>query len=140
MAPSLTYYRVYCKECNEYMLHSLVNDDNEHRLFECHNCGYTHVLELLKDIPEDKKEAQRKRYAKANIDSVMSIFKPKRIGLFGPEFFDEPGSNPTIIESSAGQKKINQQREEKRIKEEERINELKDEYNLFYKQLGLMIS
>ena len=65
----------------------------------------------------------------------MSIFKPSS-DAFCQDFFAEPGSNPIIVESDAGQEAINKIIEEERIKEKERINNLKEEYNIFYKHLS----
>jgi hypothetical protein len=106
MAPQPTYYRIYCKECGTYTLHSLFN--KEENTYECHCCEYIHSPEKLCDIPEEEKKLQRKRYSQSKFDNLMSFFGTQNYGTFGPDFFDSPSSNPTIIESDAGQKEIDE--------------------------------
>jgi len=95
--PKITYYRIWCKTCNNFTLH------HNNICKEC-NTKYSDVY--LKDIPPELLEEQRIRYKnkKFNIfDVYLNIINPFS------SFMTDVESNYEIIESDAGQKIIDEE-------------------------------
>jgi len=139
----ITYYRLWCKECQDWKLFDRkkleieVPEGKEDYEYTCRECGTPHVDILLGDIPKEKLEEQRARYntkRKGQYTTLMREFTmdpearqvKELLDMFGP-----PASSTDIYESDAGQKKLDEiaqmkrQREieEKEARKREIINE-----------------
>ena len=113
---------MWCKKCQEFEL--FVSDLSE-KEWKCKECGSPKESVLLKDIPEEKIEEQRKRY-RASQDEAFHKFTAELFAT--PEqrkakelahMFSAPGSDVEIIESPAGQDVIDKALREKLAKERE---------------------
>ena len=135
-------YRVWCKTCNDFVFH-IKKDEN----LDCTHCDTTYSEILLKDIPEEKIEEQRKRYKDHRKEEMNKVFKmimeaPEKnrskelINMFSSP---DPDFDSEINESDAGQKAIDE--ENKKIREAEmaerqRIKDEQKEEAAKYKSLG----
>lgn len=133
--PTQQYYRFWCSKCQEFTI--------QHRGEEgaCTICGTVTKEYKLSEVPEDKIEAQRKRYNESRLSKYENYMK----AAFGPgrnilrELFEEMPvgiQQSDIIEDDAGQKEINQARFEERSRQEAIRRESHKEYTLHYKHLG----
>lgn len=144
--PTIHRYRVWCKSCENFTLHSRkdTKDPNENE-FTCISCGTIYSSIKLKDIPTDKLQEQRARWKKSE-----GNFLGKYLDVIGksPEqrqmeelvhMFSPPGSDIEIHESDAGQKIIDE--ENRKIREAEweekrKIREAQAEEAAKYAKLG----
>lgn len=133
--PTRTLHRFWCTECKDYTLHNTLGSKG------CTICGTITETYNLKDVPEEKVLEQRERYKKSKrniFESYLSFIQPKNQLEQLVEMFHEE-CKTEIIETDAGQKYIDEQREiERRKKASEAYQvrkELEDEYKK-YKKLG----
>jgi uncharacterized protein YchJ len=130
--PTTTYKRTWCKKCQDWELFLVPLLDDKENL-KCQNCGTPFESVKLSEIPEEKIAIQRERYKAKKKSQFLSIYNLLASG----HDFNDP--NTDIIESSAGQKAIDD--EEKRIREE-KYAKAKAEYEALledyqkYKGLG----
>lgn len=124
--PTRIYRRIWCKTCQDFTLHTSDGNDGS----KCRECDTVYTDVYLKDIPKDKLEAQRKRYTESQgnvVDKYLGLFtetpEQRRIKEIA-HMFSEPGSDVEIIESDAGQKKIDDRKRKERAK---RMAELREE-------------
>ena len=136
--PTQTYHRLWCITCKDW---KLFNENFFDQIKKCSDCKTEHKPILLKEIPKEKIIEQRNRYkeyTKKSLDTLLGFGMRGMVinpldHLFSEDFPTE------IIESSAGQKKIDEKIFEKREKEyQQRRLERKKEYEeaLKYKGLG----
>ena len=123
--PTIIYQRWWCHKCQDYTLF-------HHN--ECNICESEMEDYILSEVPEDKILEQRDRYKaykKKKFEDMLSLYGMNR-NILEELLYDSPISE--IIETDAGQNRID---EEKRKKRERIIQEQKEkaeEYNLFYKK------
>ena len=134
--PTRTLRRIWCKTCNEFELHE---GDFKTKELLCKECGTAYSDVYLKDIPKEKVLEQRKRYKdyqrKRDTDLFSYILKPRNPWA---DMFSEPGSDVEIIESDAGQKKLDdKEREKARQRMEEYRKKREEEKELLKKYRGL---
>lgn len=129
--PTRSYIRFWCSKCQEFTIQNVGEEG------ACTICGTITKTYKLSEVSEEKLIAQRERYnnkRKSYILKQLSTYvKPSSASY---NFFDEVGSNVDIVEDDAGQKdidEINRKEREERLKAKQ---ELKEEYQLFYKKLG----
>lgn len=116
--PTITYYRIWCKSCKDFKLHNSHNDN-----YICKDCSNTYSSVLLSEIPNEKLEEQRKRYSKRKSEKLFSFLDDVYTSNPLESLFDER-FDTEIIESDAGQKKIDDhKRKEIKGKKEKLIKE-----------------
>lgn len=138
MKNTSTLTRFWCHSCKEFTLHDISN--------LCTICNTENTSYDTNDIPQDKLEAQRKRYSKAKVDKILNLatsyLDPYTNVLQSMMFEDiEYTKNhfPDVIETDAGQIEIDKKNKKLRdeefqkLKEERKARQL--EY-LQYKNLG----
>ena len=114
--PTITYYRMWCKTCNDFTLH--FHDD------ACKICKTAYSDVYLRDIPKDKIIEQRQRY-KASKQRSFSRMMGAYMTMGANVFATDP--NVTIVESDAGQKSIDEEIKKEREAEKKKKEELKQE-------------
>lgn len=119
--PTITYYRQWCKTCNDFELHF-----NR----KCKACDTEYSDVYLKDIPEEKLTEQRKRYKESKRLGFKRIME---YSLSGFNTFSEPIKQ--IIESDAGQKRIDERINEK-FEQAKLLREQQKEEAKKYKNVG----
>ena len=137
--PTTYLHRLWCKTCKDWILHKKAwKAVSPHK---CKDCDAVHERILLSKIPKDKILEQRERYEESTkkdfnnmLSGIMSGIGDKPIDLFSEDW-----PEPIIVESDAGQKKIDEKIAEKRKKEYEQKNlerQKQREEALKYKNLG----
>ena len=123
--PTKTYYRIWCKKCNEFTLHNKsLSEEN----YICDSCKTVYTDIMLKDIPKDKLITQRQRYNDQKSKDLLNMVNFMSAGFFN-------NNSVEIIESDAGQKIIDQKINEKYKKlKEEQIE--KEKLQKQYSKLG----
>jgi hypothetical protein len=119
--PTITYHRVWCKNCQEYQLF--------HKS-KCIECGIEHVPTKYKDIPKDKIMEQRERYKKSKsnaFNKLLNVYTNPASIMFSAMEFEKD-----IIESDAGQKYID---DLKKQEQTERLNIYKKQKKDFLVEL-----
>lgn len=103
--PTRTFYRIWCKTCNEFELHKNVDET-----YICKKCNTVYTDIKLRAIPHEKCLEQRERYIKSKRERFLSIFDT----YMGNDnmFLTEIGRTE-IMESDAGQKYIDDKNHEK---------------------------
>lgn len=119
--------RLWCDKCQEWEIFE--NNIKDKTLF-CDECETPYKVGV--DIPKDKILEQRKRYRASKVkelNEVFGMFAKSGIGIgrgmFGDDFWREPGSNIRIIEDDAGQENINKQ---KKLDRDKKAYEAKIQY------------
>jgi uncharacterized protein YecA (UPF0149 family) len=103
--PTRTFYRIWCKTCNEFELHT-----NKDEQYICEECGTVYTDILLGEIPKEKRIEQRERYNKRKRKNFINIFDT--FTNYHNMFKEEIGRTE-IMESDAGQKYIDDKNKEK---------------------------
>jgi len=122
--PTRTYKRLWCKTCNEFELHEtpiLTGDD-----LQCKVCDTIYTNIKLKEIPEEKRLAQRKRYSESKRNETGALYNSFIMGS-GLDVILSNENSDTIYESDAGQKQLDkwvaeeaeQLREARKVKHQE---------------------
>lgn len=128
----MVYYRTWCKTCKDWTLH----EDNI-----CRICDTKFTECLLRDIPDDKLRAQRERYRdqkrEEEADFMQRYLHPRNPLL--DMLFEEVHHKYRIVESDAGQKRLDEIARERQVKkrmewEEQRAKDRAKE--LKYRKLG----
>ena len=105
--PIIIYYRFWCNTCKDFTLHHTNGDKC------CKICG--NITETYKEseIPIEKIQMQRERYKKyeSEHNGIGAFFKI--LAHERPFAFSEIYPNIEIIEDDAGQKRIDEAREQK---------------------------
>jgi len=116
--PTITYHRFWCKHCNDWTLfHRASFSDTT---MNCNVCNYPQERVMSSDIPREKILEQRKRYKESETKSLFSsgligaFFNPRPDNLFSEKY-----PEPEIVEHDAGQKAIDKEGRERRMKEYE---------------------
>ncbi len=113
--PTTYFHRLWCKTCKHWTLHSKAFKAESP--YKCNGCQTIHVRTLLSEIPKDKILEQRERYKKNIAESILMggiLMSNPLDSMFSEDFPTE------IVESDAGQKKIDEKIAEKRKKEYEK--------------------
>ena len=122
--PTRTFYRIWCKTCNEFELHT-----NKDEQYICNKCDTVYTDILLGEIPKEKRIEQRERYNKKKQENFISIFDT--FTNYHNMFKEEIGITE-IMESDAGQKyidDINKEKYEQYKKEAEEKKALQKQYS-----------
>jgi len=134
--PQLSYFRTWCKQCQDWELHYRKIGDEENNL-TCKECKSIYTTVTIGEIPRKKIIEQRERYTAKNKSETSDLFGKYLLQSQESQIMDmfrEPGYNTEIEECDAGQEKIDDERkrlrdidwaEEKRVREEKRIEALK---------------
>jgi len=134
--PQLSYFRTWCKQCQDWELHYRKIGGEENNLI-CKECGCIYTSVSVSEIPREKVIEQRERYTakeKSGFEKMFSgyLFQSRESQMM--DMFREPGYNTEISECDAGQKSIDDKRKElreidwaerKRVMEELRVEKLK---------------
>jgi len=125
--PKITYIRFWCSNCKEFTLQLGK---------KCIECETENTSYFLKDVPIEKILAQRKRYKEFKRKQFEEIISLKFLTAnIQQSMFTSPEENIEIIETDAGQKKIDeketQERNERYNKIAEEKRALKEEYCKF---------
>jgi len=132
--PSQIRKRLWCKHCNEWMLHLHHYPDWEN--WFCVSCKNKYEETPLSEIPNDKILEQQERYKEHCAKSSNKIFGEL---FMTPEerqlkqlmhMFKEPGSDMEITECDAGQEAINQEKRQKRQEVQNKIEKEKTDAKL----------
>lgn len=122
--PTITYQRIWCKKCNDFTLHSYSQGEAE-----CKTCDAIYTEVWLSEIPKEKIIEQRQRYKARKIKRFGNMFgaylNPIEASLF-TEF-----KKADIIESDAGQKGIDEERNkiiQERIDKRRELDEEQKKY------------
>ena len=107
---------MWCKTCNDFTLH--FHDD------ACKTCKTVYSDVYLSEIPKDKIIEQRQRY-KASKQRSFSRMMGAYMTMGANVFATDP--NVTIVESDAGQKSIDEEKQKEREEEKKKREELKQE-------------
>ena len=90
-----TKYRLFCKSCNDYTIHSASIDETISTI--C-SCGNTYSSTLLSDIPEKSMFQQRSRYVQYRMNKTREMYN-KYTNLLSDIMSD---TQQEIIETDAG--------------------------------------
>lgn len=127
-------YRIWCKSCNDWTIHyEKVMDVVK----TCKECGTEYSSITLREIPKEKLEEQRARYKRQKKENFNRMFGGYVFGGF--DMLSKMAGNEEIIESDAGQRRIDEDEEKirkEKAQERERIKEEKREEDEKYKNLG----
>jgi len=116
--PTRSYYRIWCKECNDFTLHERTSFEDE--TIVCRTCDTNYSEILLSEIPEEKIVEQRKRYRDKKSMSASRLIQNILSDAMSQT------SSDTISESDAGQKAIDDQNAEDRQLKLDWIREQKE--------------
>lgn len=129
MDPVIKYKRIWCKKCNEFQLHrEKLVEGQDHKEHACKTCGTIYSEIYLDEIPKEKVLVQRERYSawvKTRNQKFYQSFLMGGLGVnsFGlnplTDSFREDWDELEIIESDAGQRKIDEVEEEEKRKQRE---------------------
>ena len=133
--PSITYHRFWCHKCNDFTLFQV--DHFKDDVKKCKECDTPVTTYKLSDVPEDKIQEQRQRYKDQEKETANKIFSGYMFG--GNNILDElfnESPNVEIVETDAGQKKIDAEKrrkdneiyEKKRKAREDKAKDYRDNY------------
>ncbi len=134
--PTTYLYRLWCKECKDWTLHSKAWKEN---IPKCKDCDTEFSPIKLKEVPKDKLIEQRGRYKENQKKDFSSMLMGGIMSNPLDEFFSEDFPDPIIIESDAGQKTLDKIKVQKeKVKMAKERTKRAEEYAeaLKYKNLG----
>lgn len=115
--PEIVYYRVWCKKCQHFELHDAPGlGDMDTEGLKCRECDTVYTDVMLSEIPQEKKDAQRKRWQDAQGRVLMSSAY-MMMNPFAGIMLGSQDQKVRVVESDAGQKRLNELRHQKRLEE-----------------------
>ena len=143
--PTVIKKRTWCKQCQEFELFSshltsdVLLDENGKEVkkitrTQCENCGSEYVPYSLSEVPDEKIEAQRRRYKRHKGEEfarLLNIYSRETQANMLADMLREPGSELSeqrILEDDAGQIDLDDQlKAEREARRREEI-EFKERY------------
>lgn len=124
--PTKELIRFWCKECKDYTV--------QHKDGPCLKCGTITESYCLSEVPEEKIRQQRERYKNQRGASFLDSYLIFDLAVHGlpldslTPLFEE---KTKIIESDAGQRAIDEERQAYYRKRQEEREKLREEYKKF---------
>lgn len=121
--PSINKHRTYCKTCKDFTVHS--------KDYVCETCDTTFTPYFPHEVEQEKVRRQRERFRQWRMNSTNSLYNAFMMGVGLQAMMNSPQTN--ISECDAGQKEIDEQIKKEREARKKAKEEIREEYNLFYK-------
>lgn len=123
-------HRTYCKTCKDFTIHSWMSKDD----LTCETCGMVETGYNINEVDENLIQEQRERYKKMRARKFGGLYGAFMIGA-GLKAMMEL-EKVMVIECDAGQKQIDKQLKQSRLKYIEERKKIQQEFNDKYGKLG----
>ena len=121
--PSISKHRTYCKTCEDFTIHS--HD------YICETCDTKFTPYFPHEVEQEKVKQQRGRYKQWRMNQTGGLFNAFMMGVGVQTLLNLP--QVEISECDAGQKEIDEQIKKEREARKKAKQEIKEEFELFYK-------
>lgn len=123
-------HRTYCKSCKDFTIHSWETKND----LSCNICGTVETGYKISEVDYELIKIQRERYKKSRQQKLGGIYGAFLSGV-GLQAMMEL-EKVIVVECDAGQKEIDEQRKQQRLKYIEELNKVKQDFVDNYSHLG----
>jgi uncharacterized protein YchJ len=121
-------HRTYCKTCEDFTVHSAD--------YVCEDCNTEFTSYFPSEVEPILIKQQRERYKQSKLRRFRNTYTSFLNGYGIEAMLSSLENTPQIVECDAGEKEIEQEKKERRLRLAEERQRTVDDYNTNYKHLG----